>query len=84
MAGTYDGGRSRRATGARGPQATVRLGWKVIAGLAALTAVEYMVAVWVAPRAALGVLLIAIALYKTVSIMLYFMHFKQLWRREEH
>lgn len=59
------------------------LGWKVIAGLGVLTVVEFIVAVtW--GRSIMVPLLVVIALYKTVLIALYFMHFKQLWQREEH
>lgn len=80
-AATHEG-RHDAPSGGLGGRLT--LGWKVIAGLAMLTAVEFIVAVLIAPRAAMGPLLIVIALYKTVLIALYFMHFKQLWRREEH
>ncbi|MSQ14128.1 MAG: hypothetical protein EXR47_08430 [Dehalococcoidia bacterium] len=62
---------------ARGQGLPARLGfgWKVIAGLAALTAVEFVIAVtlrW----SIMAPLLVVIALY--------LMHFRQLWQREEH
>lgn len=67
----------------QGLPARLGLGWKVIAGLGVLTVVEFIVAVtW--GRSIMIPLLVIIALYKTVLIALYFMHFKQLWLREEH
>lgn len=83
MVTTHNGDHAQLAAHPRGLPARLGLGWKVIVGLAVLTVIEFVIAVTLG-RGIMAPLLVLIALYKTVLIALYFMHFKQLWQREEH
>ncbi len=83
VATAHNEGRDGAAARGQGLPARLSFGWKVIAGLAALTAIEFVIAVTLG-RSIMAPLIVLIALYKTVVIALYFMHFKQLWQREEH
>ncbi len=58
-----------------------RLGLMTLGILAVLTAVEYIIGVYV-PNAA--VWLIIIALIKAAAIVQNFMHIARLWREESH
>lgn len=79
----HNEGRGGAAARGQGLPTRLGFGWKVIAGLAVLTVIEFVIAVTLG-RGIMAPLLVVIALYKTVLIALYFMHFKQLWQREEH
>jgi caa(3)-type oxidase subunit IV len=54
------------------------VGARVILTLAALTAVEYVIAV-AKPPGQIGIIFL-IALSKAVLIVIYFMHVRQIWR----
>lgn len=57
-----------------------RTGWLVIAGLAALTAVEFWLSSAVRPALPY---LTFVALVKAGMIVYYFMHVSQVWKQEE-
>lgn len=60
-------------------QQTLKTGWVVIAVLAVMTAIEFMIAVAVEDTL-LFVLLLVIGVAKAWLIIQYFMHFGQLWQ----
>lgn len=63
--------------------AAQRIGWRVIAALAVLTASEFALARTVHSSAALVALLTPFALAKAWLIVTYFMHVARVWRGEE-
>lgn len=63
-----------------GPMSGMAIGTKVILILAALTLIEYLVAVG-KPVGQIP-MIFAIAILKAVLIVVYFMHVKQIWRGE--
>ncbi|MCS7222771.1 MAG: cytochrome C oxidase subunit IV family protein [Anaerolineae bacterium] len=72
--------RSLDPTTARKRRAAFRLGAVVIAGLALLTVLEYVVSVSI--HSGNLPYLVVIALIKAGMIVYYFMHIAQLWREE--
>lgn len=77
MTGNGHSGDGRRP--GEGVSAAIRTGWMVFVALAALTIVEYIIAVGV--DANLPVIAI-IAVAKAACIVYYFMHVVRAWRRE--
>ncbi|MBI4310622.1 MAG: hypothetical protein HY681_02480 [Chloroflexi bacterium] len=59
--------------------AALRRGWWVAVALVVLTAVDYMIPVWV-PHGNLPILLV-FALVEAAVVFYYFMHVAQLWRQ---
>lgn len=57
-----------------------RIGWLVIAGLAALTVVEFWLSSAVRPALPY---LIVVAIVKAGLIIYYFMHVSQIWKQEQ-
>jgi len=70
------------ASATAGEQRAQSLGLRVIAILAVLTVVEYLVAVSVDSSQVLVLFLAPVALVKAWLILQYFMHAPRLWRGE--
>lgn len=79
MTGNGHRGNGETPKGGGGPFGAIRTGWMVFAALAALTIVEYVVAVRV--EANLPIVAV-IALGKAGFIGYYFMHIVRAWRGE--